>query len=112
MSNNSLKNIVVLNNLPSNIIDEAIIILKSKKMARKLELVEKNTTINYKKKKESDDYIIKEAENVISNYISKIEKTHSIRKKDVNIEAKYKKIKAYSILISIILFFCIIKSFF
>ena len=52
MPNNNLKNIVVLNNLPSNLIDEAIIILKSKKVARKLELIDNKTVPIYKKNKE------------------------------------------------------------
>ena len=108
MLNDNLKNIVVLNNLPSNLIDEAIIILKSKNTARRLEPIEKNISINHKKQKENDnDYIIKEAEMVISNYISKMDKNKKYV--DNNIEKKYKKIKAYSILVSIVLFFVIIK---
>lgn len=108
MLNDNLKNIVVLNNLPSNLIDEAIIILKSKNTARRLELIEKNISINHKKQRENDnDYIIKEAEMIISNYISKMDKNKKYV--DNNIEKKYKKIKAYSILVSIVLFFVIIK---
>ena len=110
MLNDNLKNIVVLKNLPSNIIDEAIVILKSKKNARKLELIEKNSVINYKKRLNNNDYIIKEAESVISNYIAKLEKNGSIEKTD-NMEKKYKKVKAYSIFLSILLFFIFIKFF-
>ena len=112
MSNDNLKNIVVLKNLPSNLVDEAIVVLKSKKTAKKLELVEKNSTICFKKKLNNNDYIIKEAENVVSNYINKIEKGKSVKNANNNIEAKYKKIKAYSIFVSIILLLCIIRSVF
>ena len=112
MSDSNLKNIVVLNNLPSNIIDEAIIVLKSRKFVKKLEMVDKGSLTNYMKVKESDDYIIKEAENVISCYMSKIEKKNNPNYGEKNIETKYKKIKTYSILISILLLFCIIKIFF
>lgn len=110
MLNDNLKNIVVLKNLPSNLIDEAIIVLKSKTTARKLELIEKNSVINYKKKRENNnDYIIKEAEMIISNYIAKIEKNINKKNPVNNMEKKYKKIKAYSIFVSIILFLVIIR---
>ena len=42
MKESNLKNIVVLKNLPSNFIEEAFVILKSNKDARKLEKIEKN----------------------------------------------------------------------
>ena len=109
MPNNNLKNIVVLKNLPSNLIDEAIVILKSNKSAKKLEYVEKNTTSFGEEKINNDDYIIKEAESVIENYISKIEKNKLNRMSKNNIEAKYKKIKIYSIIVSLILFYYIIR---
>ena len=112
MSNSNLKNIVVLNNLPSNIIDEAIIVLKTRKDAKKLELIDKNSSITYKNNREKKDYVIKEAENIVSDYITKIEKKQNIKKRDINIETKYKKIKIYSIIISFLLIFCITKIIF
>ena len=90
MPNSNMKNIVVLKNLPSNLIDEAIVILKSNKNARKLQLVEKTAKFEFKEPNRNKDYIIKEAENVIANYISKIEK-NKLTKKSNNIENKYKK---------------------
>ena len=112
MLNKSLKNIVVLKNLPSNIVDEAIVILKSKKTVKKLELVENSKIKGCKKDAYSSDYIIKEAENIISNYINKIEENSNTIKMSKNIEIKYKKIKAYSIFISVALFFCLIRTIF
>ena len=112
MPNGNLKNIVVLKNLPSNLIDEAIVIVKSKKTAKKLEVIEKSLSTSYKRNNDSTDYVIKEAENVVSNYIAKLEKNKGIKKVDNNIEAKYKIIKAYSIFISIILLFCMIRIIF
>ena len=109
MLENNLKNIVVLKNVPSNLIDEAIFVVKSKKTAKKLELVEKNSTMLFKKTSNNNDYIIKEAENVISNYISKIEKNKNFKRSDNNIEAKYKKMKVYSIFISVMLLICVIR---
>lgn len=112
MSNSNLKNIVVLKNIPSNLIDEAIIVLKSKKTAKKLELAEKNSAICFKKTSNNNDYIIKEAENVVSNYINKIEKNNNFKKTNNNIEVKYRKIKAYSIFISILLLLCMVRIIF
>ena len=112
MPNNNLKNIVVLKNLPSNLVDEAIVILKSNKNAKKLQLVEKTTSLGYLEHEVKNDYVIKEAESVISNYIAKIEKNKSTKKSNNNIETKYKKIKIYSIFVSIILAFCVFKALF
>ena len=112
MPNSNLKNIVVLNNLPSNLIDEAIIVLKTRKDAKKLELIDKNSSNIYINNKEKKDFIIKEAENIVSSYIAKIDKNQNVKKRDVNIETKYKKIKIYSIIISFLLFFCITKIIF
>lgn len=105
MSQGNLKNMVVLKNLPSNIVEEAFVILKSNKKVKQVEKIEKN-----KLKKNSDnenkekDYIIKEAEMLVSNYITTLEQ----KKKDRNINnkklnQKYKKVKNYAIISSIII---------
>ena len=112
MPESNLKNIVVLKNLPSNLIDEAIVILKSNKDAKKLQFIEKASTIEYSKMQKSKDYVIKEAENVIASYASKLEKNRTIKKSTNNIETKYRKIRAYSIFVSIILVFCLIRVIF
>lgn len=109
MQNSNMKNIVVLKNLPSNLVDEAIVILKSKKTAKRLEFIEKKSNITYNRTKENNDYVIREAESVITSYISKLEKNNYVKKSTNNIETKYKKIRAYSIFVSIILFFCLIR---
>lgn len=111
MLDGNLRNIVVLNNLPSNIIDEAIIVLKSRKYVKKLELIDNKSSVIYNNKKEKNDFIVKEAENIVSNYMAKIEKKQSIEKRDINIEIKYKKIKIYSIITSFLLILCIMKIF-
>ena len=93
----------------ANLIDEAIVILKSNKSAKKLEFVEKNPSSFVEEKIYNEDYIIKEAESVIENYISKIEKNKLNRRSKNNIEVKYKKIKIYSIIVSLILIYYIIR---
>ena len=112
MSDKNMRNIVVLKNLPSNLIDEAIVILKSKNTAKKLELIEKSIVKKRNTNTDTSDYVIKEAENVIANYINKIEKNRNIKKSNNNIETKYRKIKTYSIIISVVLLFCLIQIIF
>jgi len=105
MSQGNLKNMVVLKNLPSNIVEEAFVILKSNKKVKQVEKIEKT-----KLKKNSDnenkekDYIIKEAEMLVSNYITTLEqkkKDRNINNKKIN--QKYKKVKNYAIISSIII---------
>ena len=112
MSDKNLRNIVVLKNLPSNLVDEAIVILKSKNTAKKLELIEKSRVKKCNTNNNTTDYIIKEAENIISNYIKKIEKSKNLKKSSNNIEVKYRKMKKYSIFISIMLLLCLIRIIF
>ena len=85
MESSKLKNMVVLRNLPSNIVDEAIIVLKTNKKVKKLQKIEQNKKLqNNENIKKDKDYILKEAEMLVNNYISKIEnkdkKIFSIRK--------------------------------
>ena len=98
-----MKNIVLLKNLPSNLIEEAIVIFKSNKYAQKYEYIEKNENIKKEEKnKNSKDYIIREAESVLSNYINSVEKKEKINKNNI-INKKYKSLKVYSVIISILL---------
>ena len=48
MNQSDLKNMIVLKNLPSNIVEEAIIVLKANKKVKNLEKIEKNKTIDNK----------------------------------------------------------------
>lgn len=108
MSTENMKNMVVLKNLPSNIVDEAIVILKPNVKLKSLDLAEnKKESKNVKNEKEqnSKKYIINEAEMVLSNYLSKIEdEKKSTAKVNKKIENKYKKVRAISIFLGIMLF--------
>ena len=105
MSIENMKNMVVLRNLPSNIVEEAIVILKPNVKLKSLDLAE-NKTKNKKgeSKYNSKKYIISEAEMVINNYLSKLEKdkknSYKINKK---IETKYKRVKKLAIFLGIML---------
>ena len=101
MNIDNMKNMVVLKDLPSNIVDEAIVILKPNIKLKSLDVIDKN---NKKKNKEEDSkkYIINEAEMLISNYISKIEndKNRNI-KVNKKIEDKCKRLKMISVFLGI-----------
>lgn len=102
METSKLKNMVVLKNLPSNIVDEAIIVLKANKKVKKLQKIEQNkNSISNENDKKDKEYILKEAEMLVNNYISKIENNE--KKNIFNKEAKekYNKLKKYSIAITI-----------
>lgn len=87
----NMKNMVVLKNLPSNLIEEAFVVLKDNVKVHKEELAGN-------KKKESKDYVVKEAEIIVSEYISKIErKEFKGAKEKIKLEEKCKKLKYLSI---------------
>ena len=102
MEASKLKNMIVLKNLPSNIVDEAIVVLKTNKKIKKLQKIEqnKNLIINENDKKDKE-YILREAEMLVNSYISKIEnneKKNIFNKED---NKKYNKLKKYAIAITI-----------
>jgi len=103
MNLNQMKNIIILKDLPSNLIDEAFVILKNNKKIKSLERIE-NKKSNGIEKEKSEEYIVKEAEMVISNYLSNLENEKQIRSYSVKrIENKYKRLKAISIILGIML---------
>lgn len=110
MDINNMKNMIVLKNLPSNMIEEAFVILKDNVKVHKEELAENNKTKKVKDdKNENRDYVIKEAEMIIEEYASKLEKkgNKSIRERK-NLEAKCKKLKYSTILFGMFSFLSII----
>ena len=123
MNTSSLKNMVVLKDLPSNIIEEAIIVLKENQKIPKLEVADKENKRNkiigqdekmkqkrIENKKEeksqtnSKDYIIKEAQMLIAEYISKIENRNKKENKSIQtLKIKYKKVKTLNYILAICL---------
>ena len=103
MDTSSLKNIVVLKDLPSNIVEEAIVVLKENQKIQKLELIDKSKKQNKEqmpikteteKNTKSKDYIVKEAQMLISDYISKIENKNKLETQSFQtLKKKYKKLK-------------------
>ncbi len=94
------KNMIILKDLPSNIVKEAYVVFKSNKMIKKFQKINKN---NEKKKEEeeSNRYVVKEAEMLVLDYIEKVEKSE----KEVITNSKInKKLKKYAYITSIIIF--------
>lgn len=101
MDSNQLKNMVVLKNLPSNIIDEAFIVLKSNKKIKSLERIE-SKCVSQEPKENQDGYIIKEAEMIIGNYLSNIEKEEKLKSSIAKqMEIKYKRLRLITIALSL-----------
>lgn len=93
MDMSDMKNIVVLKNLPSNLIDEAIIVLKENKK------VHKYLIANNKEKQENENnemkndnaYIVREAEMVIKSYMENLEQKSPKWKNNIKkLEKRYK----------------------
>lgn len=101
MEKGKMKNVVVLRNLPSNLIDEAFVVVKSKNVARSLERIDgKNENIDRKNK--DDGYIVREAESVLSSYVSLVEKKDD-KKVDFGIKRRYNMLKIYGVLVTVAL---------
>ena len=99
MEKGKMKNVVVLRNLPSNLIDEAFVVVKSKNVARSLERIDgKNENIDRKNK--DDGYIVREAESVLSRYVSLVEKKDD-KKVDFGIKRRYNMLKIYGVLVTV-----------
>lgn len=111
MNTSEMRKMIVLKDLPSNIIEEAIIVLKSNMNIKNHNFIEnykhtedKNANIKNEKsniikkgvKNNSKDYIIKEAENIITNYISNIEKPRETEKSNKQLQRKYNRLKIIS----------------
>lgn len=107
MNTEVMKNMVVIKNLPSNVIEEAFVILKPNLKVKELNTVNLEGKEKYRINKE--DYVIKEAELLVSEYISKIEKGENIRKNNI-LEKRYKKLKKITTVSLIFSAICLIMN--
>ena len=111
MDTSQMKNIIILKNIPSNIVEEAIVVLKPNKRVKQLKYMDKSNSIEKNTKDNTKEYIIKEAEMIISTYINNIE-----NKKNININGvkevtqKYKRLKLLTfLLIGILIMYTVIS---
>lgn len=97
----NMRNIIRLKDVPSNTIEEAIIIFKENKKAKKYEYVNK---FKNKDGREDDNnkYVIKEAELIISDYLKNSEVDKSSSNK------KVKRLKITNIILGFLLIVSII----
>ena len=114
MEKNSFKNMIVLKSLPSNLIEEAIVIFKDSVSIKSVKEIELNNKVKEKDSKENEksartednDFAVKEAELIVNDCVRKIEEenkkdvAYKYRKKE-NREKKYKKLKIYSSVVTI-----------
>ena len=96
MENINLKNMVKLRNLPSNLVEEAYVVFKSNKDAKKFASIEQQKLDQcIKKLTPKNNYAIKQAELVVTDYILKIKQGNaSIKEKKLQAQ-KNKKLKKY-----------------
>ena len=70
MEHENKDNILLLKNLPSNLIEEAIVVLKEN---HKLPVGERKYVVEAPKEPKGENYIIKEAELLVMEYMQKLE---------------------------------------
>ena len=105
MEMNNVKNVIILKNLPSNILDEAIVVVKNKKKADIDCLKNRNkddatqgymNESDFKKieaiEQDNREYVVKEAEMIIKNYIEKMEDGQKVIAKN-KLQKKCKRLK-------------------
>ena len=87
-----MKNMIVLKDLPSNLIEEAFVVLKENKRIHKYQTIEKRENKNGDKQvKNNKEYIIKEAEMLLQSYTEELErKTPKWKNNMKKLERKYK----------------------
>lgn len=90
------KNTIVLKGMASNVIEEAIVILKPNIKLKQNEYNLKNT--NYKEKNIQKEFVLSEAEKTIDEYVDRIQKEN--KKVQINkIKKKYKALKILNIVL-------------
>ena len=99
MENNKIKNTIVLRGMASNVVDEAIVILKPNVKIKKTQGIK-----NIREKSTSKELILKEAENIISEYVNRIS-TEELEKEKIILKKKLLKnrIISFSFLILLII---------
>ena len=101
MNASKMKDMILIKDLPSNIVKEAYIVLKPH-----IKLKQKIENLNNNLKEQYPVYIVKEAENVISNYLSELENSKKIRNLEVEkIKKKYGNLKRLCLSLGAILIF-------
>lgn len=90
---NQMKNMIVLKNLPSNLIEEAFVVLKPNK---KMKVTKQKNMEKEIPEEITNEYIVKEAENVINDYLE-VEENSLDRKETIEyITYKYRRLRLFT----------------
>jgi len=113
MNIDPMKNIIVLKNLPSNMVEEAFVVLKDNVKIHKKEFTEKKGSKEKIEKRMTKDYVLKEAEMIVTDYISKVERReYETVNSNKKMKKRYKQLKALSIFLGIFSILSIIRILF
>ena len=99
METSKMKNMVVLKNLPSNMIEEAIVIFKENSKIKAKDVINKSNQLSQVQGK-SKDIIFKEAEMLVNDYVRRVESSKNRKIFDKKINDKF--LKKYSVVITIL----------
>ena len=99
METSKMKNMVVLKNLPSNMIEEAIVIFKENSKIKAKDVINKSNQLSQVQGK-SKDIIFKEAEMLVNDYVKRVESSKNRKIFDKKINDKF--LKKYSVAITIL----------
>lgn len=103
MKISQMKNIIVLKDLPSNLVEEAIVILKKGSKVKNKEMADRSHKGGFEENSDGNyEIAIKEAEYIVGDYMKKLEKpednTQNLRK----LRLQYKKMQICSVLLGIV----------
>ena len=99
METSKMKNMVVLKNLPSNMIEEAIVIFKENSKIKAKDVINKSNQLSQVQGK-SKDIIFKEAEMLVNDSVKRVESSKNRKIFDKKINDKF--LKKYSVVITIL----------
>ena len=99
METSKMKNMVVLKNLPSNMIEEAIVLFKENSKIKAKDVINKSNQLSQVQGK-SKDIIFKEAEMLVNDYVKRVESSKNRKIFDKKINDKF--LKKYSVVITIL----------
>ena len=97
MENNKIKNTIVLRGMASNVVDEAIVILKPNIKIKKTQTVK-----SIREKGNSKELILKEAEHIVETYVNQISE-EQLKKEKQKLKKKIFKLRLITISIFVLL---------
>lgn len=96
---------IILKDIPSNMVEEAIVIFKPNikiEHVKKEQKKKENVKVGAKGKESSKEYLLKEAEAIVSQYISNLERPKQLEINNQKLLNKYNRIKTISILCGLV----------